>query len=117
MDIGQRLRRLGEAKFLSQGDIEKRSGLSRRSVSKIANAGSAPMVQILEKWANAFEGELSQLLDKGHGQPAPRKDFTGIRGAHQKRLLLRLFAQMPEEDRRLLISLAGKMVMQNGKGG
>lgn len=61
MDIGQRLRRLREAKSLSQGDIEKRSGLLRCNISKIENGYTTPSIHVLERWAKALEVDLRVL--------------------------------------------------------
>ena len=58
MFIGDRLRAIREAKKLSQGDIEKRTGLLRCYLSRIENGHSIPSVETLEKWARAFEVPL-----------------------------------------------------------
>ena len=53
MVIGDRLKTLREAKDLSQGDIEKRSGLLRCYVSRVENGHTVPSVETLEKFAAA----------------------------------------------------------------
>ena len=47
MLISDRLRALREAKELSQGDIEKRSGLLRPYLSRIENGHTVPTVETL----------------------------------------------------------------------
>lgn len=44
MLIGDRLRAIREAKKLSQGDIEERSGLKRSYVSRVENGHTIPSV-------------------------------------------------------------------------
>jgi transcriptional regulator with XRE-family HTH domain len=53
MLIGDRLREFPEAKHLSQGDIEKRTGLIRCYVSRVENGHTVPAVVTLEKFARA----------------------------------------------------------------
>ncbi len=53
MLIGDRLRELREAKNLSQGDIEQRTGLLRCYVSRVENGQTVPAVEMLEKFAPA----------------------------------------------------------------
>jgi transcriptional regulator with XRE-family HTH domain len=50
MVIGDRLKELRESKELSQGDIEKRTGLLRCYISRIENGHTVPAVSTLEKW-------------------------------------------------------------------
>lgn len=51
MLIGERLRALREAKDLSQGDIEKRTGLYRVYISRVENGHTVPSIETLEKLA------------------------------------------------------------------
>jgi len=53
MVIGNRLKELRESKQLSQGDIEKRSGLLRCYISRVENGHTVPTVETLEKMARA----------------------------------------------------------------
>lgn len=69
MDVGKRLRQLREVKGLSQGDIERRSGLLRSYISRVEGGYTAPSLQTLEKFAKALEIEPYQLLFQGEGKP------------------------------------------------
>ena len=53
MVIGERLRELRKAKNLSQGDIEKRTGMLRCYTSRVENGHTVPSVETLEKYASA----------------------------------------------------------------
>ncbi len=55
MYIAERLRTLREAKQLSQGDIEKRTGLLRCYISRVENGHTVPAVETLEKFCHAPE--------------------------------------------------------------
>jgi len=62
MIIGERLRELREHKKLSQGDIEKRTGLLRCYISRVENGHTVPAIETLEKLARAMEIPLYQLF-------------------------------------------------------
>ena len=55
MIIGERLRVMGEEKRLSQGDIERKTGLLRCYVSRVENGHTVPAVETLEKFARPLE--------------------------------------------------------------
>src|SRR5438876_9447322 len=69
MIIGDRLRQMREEKKLSQGDIEKRTGLLRCYISRVENGHTVPAVETLEKLARAFEVPLYQLFYEGQEPP------------------------------------------------
>ena len=54
MIIGDRLREIRIEKDLSQGDIEKRTGLLRCYVSRVENGHTVPSIETLEKMARAL---------------------------------------------------------------
>jgi len=58
MLIGDRLRAIREARKLSQGDIEERSGLKRSYISCVENGHAVPAVETLEKPARALDVPL-----------------------------------------------------------
>ena len=65
MVIGDRLRELRETTNLSQGDIEKRTGLLRCYVSRVENGHTVPNIETLEKLAAAFEVPLWKIFYEG----------------------------------------------------
>lgn len=66
MIIGVRLRTLREQKNLSQGQIEKRSGLLRCYISRVENGHTVPSIETLEKMSRALEVPLYQLFYEGN---------------------------------------------------
>jgi len=120
MIIGERLRTLREAKKLSQGDIEQRTGLLRSYISRVENGHTVPAVETLEKWARALEIPLYQLFYEGEkplelSHLPKRKTADEIAwGSSRKQVrflnqLRPLLARMDESDRRLLLHMAQKM--------
>jgi transcriptional regulator with XRE-family HTH domain len=117
MLIGKRLRKARELLNMSQGDVEKRTGLMRSYISRIENGHSEPALETLEKLARAFDIPLYELLYEGDQPPKPLpvshpENLWGNSGkdAHFLFMLRGLLAEMREEDRKLLLSLTGKML-------
>jgi transcriptional regulator with XRE-family HTH domain len=109
MDIGKRLRELREAKGLSQGDIEKRSGLLRSYISRVEGGYTAPSLATLEKFAKALEVEPYQLLYRGEGRPVALKALRQASLSRPAKKLAKLFEGMSSSDRRVLLTLALKL--------
>jgi transcriptional regulator with XRE-family HTH domain len=114
MDIGYRLRSLREQKKLSQGDLERRTGLLRCYISRVENGHTLPSVETLEKMARAMEMPLYQLMYDGQEPPAPldgggkRSDEWGGVGKDARflRKICRFLAKVSERDRQFLLSFA-----------
>jgi transcriptional regulator with XRE-family HTH domain len=120
MIIGDRLREMREERKLSQGDIEKRTGLLRCYISRVENGHTVPAIETLEKLARALEIPLYQLFYEGEEPPEPlallkRKSSDdnawGSAGKEARYLskLRRLLAKTEETDRKLLLDMAQKM--------
>src|SRR5215472_6173779 len=121
MIIGDRLRALREQKNLSQGDIEKRTGLLRCYISRVENGHTIPAIETLEKMARALEMPLYQLVYDGDEPPAV--DFPGGRAkshgrdewgssgkeARFLRKLRNLLGKMEAADRELLLFTVQRM--------
>ena len=120
MIIGDRLRLLRETKKLSQGDIEKRTGLLRCYISRVENGHTVPAIETLEKLASAMEIPLYQLFYEGEEPPKlpnllKRKTADdiafGSKGEEASFLsrFRRLLSRIKEPDKRLLLYMAQKM--------
>jgi len=117
MMIGARIRSCREAKGLSQGQIEERTGLLRCYVSRVENGHTIPSLDTLEKISRALEMPIYQLVYEGDEPPQPAlparrrssgNPLWGSRGK-QAHLLMRLrllLGQMEPDDRELLFFLA-----------
>ena len=124
MEIGAKLRELREAKNLSQGDIEKRTGLIRCYTSRVENGYTVPSIGTLEKYANALEVPLYRFFTDEVTVKAPKllklPSDTSLWGTSGKerdafRTLAKALARMDERDRRLLLSMAQGMARRGGK--
>ena len=120
MVIADRLRALREHKSLSQGDIEKRTGLLRCYISRVENGHTIPAIETLEKLARAIEVPLYQLFyDDVEQLKLPsllnrrnRDDVAWGRSGKHARMLdnfRRLLKRTSESDRKLLLFIARKM--------
>jgi transcriptional regulator with XRE-family HTH domain len=118
MIIGDRLRELREAKNLSQGDIEKRTGLLRCYISRVENGHTVPAIETLEKMARALEVPMYQLFYDGEEPPKlpnlPKSSDETAWGSSGKdaRLLSklrRLLGKTDAEDRKLVLHMVQKM--------
>lgn len=121
MIIGTRLRKLREEKNLSQGDIEKRTGLLRCYISRVENGHTVPSIETLERLAQALEIPLYQLFYEGE-EPPPLPNLSKRRSAEELELdegqekdsrffekVRRLLSRIDEKDRSLLLYMAQKM--------
>jgi transcriptional regulator with XRE-family HTH domain len=120
MIISDRLRALREEKKLSQGDIEKRTGLLRCYISRVENGHTVPAIETLEKMARALEVPLYQLFYDGEEPPQlpnlPKRrtsdEIAWGSSGKEARLLnkfRRLLGKVDEGDRKLLLYMAQKM--------
>jgi transcriptional regulator with XRE-family HTH domain len=120
MIIGDRLRQLREGKKLSQGDIEKRTGLLRCYISRVENGHTVPAIETLEKLARALEIPLYQLFYEGDEKPkvpnllkrkTPDDLAFGSSGKQAAYLhkLRKCLGKAAEQDRKLIMDVAQKM--------
>jgi transcriptional regulator with XRE-family HTH domain len=117
MQVGQRLRDIREAKSLSQGDIEKRSGLARSYISRVECGHTVPSLETIEKFSRALGIRTYQLFIGADGKQNPAlpatRDMPGGGSFGKERMeeryflrFWRLLAQMSDSRRALLLSLA-----------
>jgi transcriptional regulator with XRE-family HTH domain len=120
MVICDRPRELRESKNLSQGDIEKRTGLLRCYISRVENGHTVPAIEKLEKLARALEMPLYQLFydsDKPPELPNLLKGKTSddiVWGSSGKdaiylHKLRRFLSKSAERDRKILLSFAQRL--------
>ncbi len=69
MLIGDRLRTIRKERKLSQGEVERRTGLLRSYISRVENGHTVPPIETLEKLARVFEIPLYQLFYDGEEPP------------------------------------------------
>lgn len=115
MVIGERLRQLRETKHLSQGDVEKRTGLLRCYTSRVENGHTVPSVETLEKYARALEIPIYKLFHEGDGRPlhpklpaAKSETMWGEKGKEHEELkrFAKLLSRLNERQRQVLLKTA-----------
>src|ERR1700741_3087892 len=114
MQIGAKLRELRLAKNLSQGDIQKRTGLLRTYISRVENGYTVPSIGNLEKYASALEVPLYRFFTDEVSVKVPKlpqlEEDTSLWGSRGKerdelRKLTKALLRMDEQDRKLLVSM------------
>jgi transcriptional regulator with XRE-family HTH domain len=122
MVIGPRLRQLREQRGMSQGDVEKATGLLRCYTSRVENGHTVPSMETLEKYAAAFDVPLYRMFYEGE-EPPPLPNLTphenleelakepGKKGAEAKFLLKlkRVLSKIHERDREVFLVVAQKL--------
>ncbi len=125
MFIGERLKELRKEKRLSQGQIEKRTGLLRCYTSRVENGHTVPSVETLEKYARALEIPMYKLFYDGDKPPekpqgpAFRNESRAWGSSGKEQQELRAFAKalsrLTDDQRKLLFSTAALMAYERRK--
>jgi transcriptional regulator with XRE-family HTH domain len=114
--IADRLKAIREQKQMSQGDIEKKTGLLRCYISRVENGHTVPAIETLEKLAHALGVPMYVLFYDGEAPPKmetklKEPDGWGSKGADSRTLsrFRRLLGRTSKADQKLLLFMAGKM--------
>jgi transcriptional regulator with XRE-family HTH domain len=110
MNIGQTIRDYRLQRGMSQGDIEKRTGLLRCYLSRVENGHTIPSLDTLAKIAGAMEIALSQFFsESGHtngSKNLPQLSDDEVRFLSQIR---RYSVSLNDSDRKLVLAMVKKM--------
>ena len=110
MNIGETIRSYRLQKGMSQGDIEKRTGLLRCYLSRVENGHTIPSLDTLAKIAGAMELPLSQFFaESGHtngSKGLPQLSDDEVRFLSQIR---RYSVSLNDSDRKLVLAMVKKM--------
>jgi transcriptional regulator with XRE-family HTH domain len=116
MNIGERIRNFRLQKALSQGDIEKRTGLLRCYLSRVENGHTIPSLDTLAKIATAMDVPLAQFFADGipenGSKNLPQLNDDQVRFLNQIR---RYSSGLNESDRKLVLQMVKKMSASAGK--
>jgi transcriptional regulator with XRE-family HTH domain len=117
MNIGDTIRNFRLQKGMSQGDIEKRTGLLRCYLSRVKNGHTIPSLDTLAKIAGAMEMPLGQFFaessnDNGHAKAVPQLTDDELRFLSQIR---RYSGNLNDSDRKLVIAMVKKMAAGAGR--
>src|SRR5437016_11283206 len=116
MNIGDTIRNLRLHKGMSQGDIEKRTGLLRCYLSRVENGHTIPSLDTLAKIASAMELPLGQFFAEhhanGNSRSLPPLTEEEVRFLSQIR---RYSSNLNDSDRKLVLAMVKKMAASSGK--
>ena len=108
MKIGTIIRDFRLQRGLSQGDIEKRTGLLRCYLSRVENGHTIPSLETLTKIAGAFDVPLAQFFADTASQrelPTPKISDDELRFLTQIR---RYSSGLNDSDKKLLLAMVKK---------
>lgn len=108
MNIGATIRGYRLQKSMSQGDVEKRTGLLRCYLSRVENGHTVPSLETLQKIAGALDLPMSQFFTD---EPVQRDIASIALSADEIRFLSevqRYSSHLSEIDRKLLLAMVKK---------
>src|SRR5687767_14597552 len=114
MNIGETIRNYRLQKSMSQGDIEKRTGLLRCYLSRVENGHTIPSLDTLAKIAQAMDLQLAQFFTDASSEngnsarSAPQLSEDEVRFLSQIR---RYSPNLNDSDRKLVIAMVKKMAV------
>jgi transcriptional regulator with XRE-family HTH domain len=116
MNIGETIRTFRLQKGMSQGDIEKRTGLLRCYLSRVENGHTIPSLDTLARIASAMDLPLARFFnenvaDNGN-RSVPQLADDEVRFLTQIR---RYSPGLNESDRKLVIAMVKKMAASAGR--
>ena len=106
--IGGTIRGFRQQRGLSQGDIEKRTGLLRCYLSRVENGHTIPSLDTLSKIAQAVEMPLASFFSDTPAEsalPAQKVSDDELRFLTQMR---RYSASLNDGDKKLLLAMVRK---------
>ena len=107
INIGATIRDFRLQRGMSQGDIEKRTGLLRCYLSRVENGHTVPSLETLQKIAGSLDMPLSQFFSED-----PVKENYGVTLSEEEIRFLtqvqRYASSLTESDRKLLLAMVRK---------
>lgn len=114
MNIGDTIRNYRLQKGMSQGDIEKRTGLLRCYLSRVENGHTIPSLDTLAKIATAMDLPLAQFFADHSAENGSNSKSTPQLSEDEIRFLTQIRRYSPalnDSDRKLVIAMVKKMAV------
>ncbi len=117
MNIGETIRNYRLQRSMSQGDIEKRTGLLRCYLSRVENGHTIPSLDTLAKIASAMDLPLSQFFAEGHSNGHHQKGLPQLSDDEVRFLsqMRRYATNLNDSDRKLVLAMVKKMASSGAK--
>jgi transcriptional regulator with XRE-family HTH domain len=110
MNIGETIRNLRLQRGLSQGDLEKRTGLLRCYLSRVENGHTVPSLGTLAKLATAMDIPLARLFaDASRAEDERRSPVFSEAEIGFFNQVRRYSSNLNESDRKLLLEMVKKL--------
>lgn len=110
MIVGERIKALRVYRGLSQGDLEKKTGMLRCYISRVENDRLTPSLDNLGKLAQALEVPLYALFCEGEDAPDPAflvcEETISCQDKKSFGQLARLLPKLSPPDRQFLMRAA-----------
>jgi len=107
INIGQTIRNFRLQRSMSQGDIEKRTGLLRCYLSRVENGHTIPSLETLQKIASALDLPLSHFFAEETVRDVPGVSMSQEE-IHFLTQVQRYSSSLTDSDRRLLLAMVKK---------
>lgn len=117
MNIGETIRNFRLQKGMSQGDIEKRTGLLRCYLSRVENGHTIPSLDTLAKIASAMDVPLAHFFADGNNGVESNKSVPQLSEEEVRFLtqIRRYSAGLNDSDRKLVLAMVKKMAVGAGR--
>ena len=116
MIIGERLRQLRERKNMSQGDLERLTGLLRCYTSRVENGHTVPAIETLQKYAKALEIQMWQFFAEDGADVkaiAIAQEPPSNKSSRALRPFLSIIPAISPRDQKILLHMARAMTRRN----
>lgn len=112
-NIGTTIRGYRLQKGMSQGDIEKRTGLLRCYLSRVENGHTIPSLETLQKIARALDLQLAQFF----AEETVGKEMSSLHLSEEEIRFLtqvqRYSSHLSDSDRKLLLAMVRKFAQSS----
>lgn len=110
--FARRLRRLREARRISQADLARRLGVSQRTVSAYETGAAWPPPPTLLRLSDEFGIAVDELL----GRKKLRKRLEGSEDSREMWTRLQRVRRLTERDRRLVFAMINRLLNRDRNG-
>ena len=105
MNLGESIRKIRQTKGISQGEMQKRTGILRSYLSRVENGHTVPSFATLQRLAGAMDVTLSDFFSAEDGHAAKGGDGA----ADYLRELKNFLPQLSAEQRQQVLEMVRQM--------
>ncbi|MBV9669986.1 MAG: helix-turn-helix transcriptional regulator [Acidobacteriales bacterium] len=116
MDIGATIKNFRVQKGMSQGDIEKRTGLLRCYLSRVENGHTVPSLDTLAKIAEAMDLPIARFFEEETGEHVIEKQMTRLTDDTVKFLkqVNKYSVGLNDSDKKILLTMVKRFAANAG---